>query len=166
MQLRPFQPADLQVLYEIDQACFPPGVSYTRAELARFIGRRTAKTWVAQEGETIIGFLVGNREGGQVWHIVTIDVRQRWRRRGVGKALMDAAEDWAAAQGIKMVCLETAEDNLGAQAFYARRGYVKRARLERYYEDGTAAWVMAKRLPEAGRKPQAILGSGRLRTDD
>ena len=146
MHLRAFHPADLQTLYEIDQACFPPGVSYSREELARFIGRRNASTWVAQEGQTIVGFLVGNREPGQVWHIVTIDVLEPWRRRGVGTALMDAAEDWAAAQGINMIYLETAEDNSPAQAFYEKRGYVKYERLARYYENGTAAWVMVKRL--------------------
>lgn len=146
MHLRPFHPSDLQTLYEIDQACFPPGVSYSREELARFVGLRNAKTWVAQEGQTIVGFLVGNREPGRVWHIVTIDVLGRWRRWGVGTALMDAAEDWATAQGIKIIYLETAENNLAAQAFYDQRGYSKYERLERYYEDGTAAWIMVKRL--------------------
>jgi ribosomal-protein-alanine N-acetyltransferase len=146
MRLRPFHPSDLRTLYEIDQACFPPGVSYSREELARFVVRRDGKTWVAQEGQTILGFLVGNREPGRVWHIVTIDVLERWRRRGVGTALMDAAEDWAAAQGIKIIYLETAEDNLAAQAFYNQRGYGKYERLERYYEDDTAAWIMVKRL--------------------
>lgn len=150
MQLRPFRPADLQTLYEIDQACFPPGVSYSREELARFIGRRNSKTWVAEEGETIVGFLVGNREPGQLWHIVTIDVPERWRRRSIGTALMDTAEDWAAAQGIKMICLETAEDNSAAQSFYEKRRYVKCERLARYYENGTAAWVMVKRLKAKG----------------
>jgi ribosomal-protein-alanine N-acetyltransferase len=146
MQLRPFQPSDLQTLYEIDRACFPPGVSYSREELARFVGRRNAKTWVAQEGEAIIGFLVGNREPQGVWHIVTIDVLEPWRRQGVGDALMDAAEDWAAAHDLRLMYLETAENNLAAQAFYNKRGYVKYEKLERYYEDGTAAWVMVRRL--------------------
>jgi ribosomal protein S18 acetylase RimI-like enzyme len=150
MLLRPFHSADLQTLYEIDQACFPPGVSYSREELARFIGRRNSKTWVAEEGETIVGFLVGNREPGQVWHIVTIDVREQWRRRGVGTALMDAVEDWAAARGIKMLYLETAENNLAAHAFYAARGYEKVERLERYYANGTAAWIMVKRFKAKG----------------
>lgn len=152
MQLRSFRPADLQTLYEIDQACFPPGVSYSREELARFIGRRNSKTWVAQEDETVVGFLVGNREPGQVWHVVTIDVPERWRRRGVGTALMGAAEDWAAAQGIRMIYLETAEDNSAAQSFYEKRGYVKYERLERYYDNGTAAWIMVKRLKAKGKR--------------
>jgi ribosomal protein S18 acetylase RimI-like enzyme len=150
MRLRPFHSADLQTLYEIDLACFPPGVSYSREELARFIGRRNSKTWIAQEGEAIVGFLVGSREPGQVWHIVTIDVREQWRRRCVGTALMDAAEDWAAARGIKMIYLETAEDNHAAHAFYAARGYEEIERVEHYYANGTAAWIMVKRFKAKG----------------
>jgi len=110
----------------------------------RFITHRTSKTWVAQEGDAIIGFLVANREPGQVGHIVTIDVVEQWRRRGVGRALMDAAEDWAERQSLKLVYLETAEDNLAAQAFYEARGYAKVEKLERYYANGTAAWLMVK----------------------
>jgi ribosomal-protein-alanine N-acetyltransferase len=150
MRLRPFQPYDVQTLYEIDQACFPPGVSYSREELARFVGRRNAKTWVAQEGETVIGFLVGNRAPGQVWHIVTIDVREPWRRQGVGTALMDAAEDWAAAQDLRLIYLETAENNVAAQTFYVARGYEKVEKVDHYYANGTAAWIMVKRLKAQG----------------
>jgi ribosomal protein S18 acetylase RimI-like enzyme len=164
MLLRPFQSSDLPTLHEIDEACFPPGVSYSPEELARFIGRRNAKTWVAQEGETIMGFLVGNREPAQVWHIVTIDVLEPWRRQGVGTVLMDAAEDWAAARGLCLIYLETAENNLAAQAFYNKRGYVKYERLERYYGDGTAAWVMVKRLKAEGRRMKTT--TRHLATDD
>lgn len=146
MQLRAFRPTDLQVLYEIDQSCFPPGISYSREELARFIVHRHARTWLADEKGEIIGFLIAHRRSHLVGHIVTIDVVGQWRRRGVGKVLMDAAEEWARQQGLQAIALETAEDNLAAQRFYAGRGYKKREKLDGYYADGTAAWVMIKWL--------------------
>ncbi len=146
MQLRPFTPADLETLYRIDQACFAPGVSYSREELVGFIAHRNSRTWVAHVGNEIIGFLVAGRESPQVGHIITIDVVEQWRRRAVGMALMDAAEDWARRQGFRVICLETAEDNDAAKAFYRKRGYVKYRRVERYYANGAAAWIMVKRL--------------------
>ena len=33
IQLRPFQRADLDTLYKIDQVCFVPGIAYSKAEL-------------------------------------------------------------------------------------------------------------------------------------
>lgn len=146
MNLRPFRAADLNVLAQIDRACFPPEVSYSRKELESFIGQPEARTWVAVEGESVVGFLVVDRVPEQLGHIITVDVVEAWRGRGVGKQLMEAAEAWAEALGLRLMSLETAEDNRAAQRFYEARGYEKRRRVRHYYANGADAWVMVKRL--------------------
>jgi ribosomal-protein-alanine N-acetyltransferase len=150
MRLRPFRPDDLQTLYEIDQACFVPGISYSRKELVAFISHRQSQTWVAEEAAQITGFLIAHREPRKILHIVTIDVLKAWRRRGVGSLLMDAAEQWAGGQHLRMIGLEVAGDNTAAQKFYEARGYTKVEEIEHYYSDGTDAWVMVKELPRTG----------------
>ncbi len=158
--LRLFRPDDLEVLYQIDQACFPPGVSYSRQELAAFLTHRNSRTWVATWGEQIIGFLVAGRAPQRIGHIITIDVAEPWRHRGVGTRLMDAVEHWAQRQKLHVIYLETAEDNLTAQAFYEKRGYVKLKRVPRYYANGAAAWVMIKTLgrSRADRRHSSVDG--------
>ena len=146
MVLREFRPADLETLYRIDQACFPPGVSYSPGELAAFIRHPFAATWIAEENDEIVGFAIANRDAKGAAHIVTIDVIEDRRRKGVGKALMDAVEAWAARLGFEMVYLETAESNKSAQAFYRQRGYKKLKTIENYYANGERAWVMVKGL--------------------
>jgi ribosomal-protein-alanine N-acetyltransferase len=146
MRLRSFRPEDLPMLYEIDQACFAPGVSYSQGEMARFTGHRFSRTWVAEEAGEIVGFLIAKREPRKILHIVTIDVIEAWRRRGVGSILMDAAEQWARDEEFGLIGLETAQDNHAAQRFYAARGYRKVDKVEHYYGDGTAAWIMVKDL--------------------
>ncbi len=146
MRLRPFRLDDLQTLYEIDQACFVPGISYTRQELAAFIGHSRSQTWIAEDGDRIVGFLIASTEPRKILHIVTIDVLESWRRRRVGTLLMDAAEDWARDRDLRMMGLETAQDNLEAQKFYMSRGYRKVHEIRGYYADGTTAWVMVKDL--------------------
>ena len=42
--------------------------------------------------------------------------------------------------------LETAADNLAAQAFYQRHGYVETGKLPGYYANGVDALVMKKDL--------------------
>jgi ribosomal protein S18 acetylase RimI-like enzyme len=59
---------------------------------------------------------------------------------------MEAAEQWAHNDALRMIGLETAQDNLVAQKFYLARGYRKVDEIENYYADGTAAWVMVKEL--------------------
>jgi ribosomal-protein-alanine N-acetyltransferase len=144
MHLRAFRSADLETLYQIDQACFPPGISYPREELSGFINGRRSKTWVAEENGETVGFLIAERQAEKVAHIVTIDVVESWRRQRVGSLLMDAAEDWARQQELLFVYLEVAENNNAAQGFYEARGYRKVDRVESYYSDGTSAWVMLK----------------------
>jgi [ribosomal protein S18]-alanine N-acetyltransferase len=158
MRLRPFQSADIRTLLEIDQQCFPSGISYSFNELKSFLGHRLNRTWVAEEESGIAGYLIASRQPRRVGHIITIDVLEPWRRRGVGNLLMDAAECWAREVGLQFMVLETAEDNKVAQRFYLARGYLKIEQLENYYGNGAAAWVMAKRL--AGRND----GSPRRRT--
>ncbi len=146
MKIRLFRSADLPTLYEIDRACFPPGVSYSKREIAGFVSRRAAQTWVAEDAGHIVGFLIAGRESQEVGHIVTIDVIAEYRGQGVGRTLMDAAERWAAGLGLRMIVLETAEDNIAAQRFYEAHGYFKTERIPGYYADGTAAWLMAKTI--------------------
>jgi [ribosomal protein S18]-alanine N-acetyltransferase len=146
MRIRDFQPSDLPALSKIDQACFPPGISYSREELAAYIGHRSARTWVAEDQGSIVGFVVASREPAHVGHIITIDVLEGWRRRCAGTELMNAAEDWARKARLQVMYLETAEDNRAAQSFYKARGYRKVEMVDRYYSDGQAAWVMVKNL--------------------
>ena len=152
MRLRPFHPADLPTLYQIDQDCFEPGISYSKKELAAFIGNHHSQTWIAEEVDEIVGFLIAHREPRRILHIVTIDVVKTWRRRGAGSLLMEAAERWARDHDLRMIGLETALDNVAAQKFYRSRGYRKIGEIERYYADGSTAWVMVK---DVDRPPQS-----------
>jgi [ribosomal protein S18]-alanine N-acetyltransferase len=148
MRLRSFKPADFDALCKLDAACFAPGVAYEREELAAFITQPGARTWVVESDGEIAGFLVARAGRAGSLHIVTIDVKDAFRRQGLGRALMDAAEGWARERSLKTVLLEASEVNQPAQAFYLARGYRKLNRLDGYYADGTAAWRMAKALQD------------------
>src|SRR6185437_17135102 len=95
MRIRPYQPSDLPTLSRIDQSCFPPGIAYSREELAGYVRHRSSVTWVAEANGAIVGFIVVSRQPARIGHIITIDVLEEWRGRGVGSALMSAADQWA-----------------------------------------------------------------------
>jgi streptothricin acetyltransferase len=52
-----------------------------------------------------------------------IRVAEGFRRKGIGRKLMDAAADWAARQGFQVLCLETQSNNAAACRFYSRYGF-------------------------------------------
>ena len=57
------------------------------------------------------------------------------RGRGVGSALLSAAQDHAAAHALRLV-LDVADDNLDAIAFYERRGWNRVGTASLLLEDG------------------------------
>jgi [ribosomal protein S18]-alanine N-acetyltransferase len=156
--LREFKREDFEILWNIDQKCFSPGISYSRLELAAYIRHRGSLTLVAESTEArsvaeespIVGFIVAevNRRG--IGHIITIDVIAAARRIGVGSDLLGAAEHRLLAVQCPSVQLETAVDNLGALAFYKRHGYFLEKTVPHYYSNGVDALVLRKDLlPQA-----------------
>ena len=51
-------------------------------------------------------------------------VAAEFRHRGVASALLAAAEEWAHAQEIRSIMVETQDINVPACRFYARQGFV------------------------------------------
>jgi RimJ/RimL family protein N-acetyltransferase len=60
-------------------------------------------------------------------------VDREWRGRGVGSALLEAAIDWARAQGLHKLCLEVFPHNTVAIALYRKYGFVEEGRRARQY---------------------------------
>jgi ribosomal-protein-alanine N-acetyltransferase len=144
--IREFKPEDLEVLWRMDQECFPPGIAYSKAELKSFVRHRGSFTLVAADGDDgkLAGFIVVY--GGPTGHVITIDVDPVARRSGVGSLMLRTAEERLRGAGSRAVGLETAVDNLAALSFYKRHGYCVIRTWPRYYSNGVDALVMKKEL--------------------
>lgn len=149
--LRSYEPHDFAALHRLDQACFPPGISYSKTTLRYFLTLPSADCVIAEESGRIVGFAV-SEENPPLAHIITLDVTEKHRRLGVGTALLEKLESNLAARGVRSILLETANDNEAAVAFWKRHGYRIEATLKRYYLRRIDAYEMRKILPGA---PQA-----------
>jgi [ribosomal protein S18]-alanine N-acetyltransferase len=150
--VRDFQPSDFETLWRVDQECFPPGISYSRAELKFYMRRSGSFTLVAEDpavssGKVLVaGFIVAEAGVRGHGHIITIDVIASARRFGVGSLLLGSAEDRLRTAGCRSIELETAVDNSSALAFYKRHGYSVIKTFPRYYSNGVDALVLQKDL--------------------
>jgi GNAT superfamily N-acetyltransferase len=76
-----------------------------------------------------------------LWHrgpcalIEELVVDEEARGQGLGRALIQAAIDWAQAEGCSEIEVSTEEDNADAQAFYRRLGFDSVALLLEYEMD-------------------------------
>lgn len=148
-RLRESKPDDFDRLYEIDQQCFPPGISYSRRELAYYMKLRGVFTVVAEpesKRPEVAGFVVAQKHAKGFGHIITIDTLPEFRRHGLGTTLMNAAEHRLRTGGCYGMVLETAVDNLAAIAFYKRLGYFVLKTIPRYYQGRLDALMMVKRF--------------------
>ncbi len=144
-KLRDYIKRDFERLWALDQECFLPGIAYSKAELMHYIQRQRAFTIVAEVEDEIAGFVVGEhiRQRG---HVITLDVSDGFRRKGVGTKLMNAAEQRLIERGCSAVFLETAVNNLSAISFYKRHDYLVLKSIPRYYEGNLDAFLMGKKL--------------------
>lgn len=75
-------------------------------------------------------------------HLITIAMREGYRRRGLGEALLIAAIDQAVESGARIMTLEVRASNMGAQAMYEKFGFRKVGIRPRYYTDNNEDAVL------------------------
>ncbi len=146
--IRQYEPHDFAALYKLDQACFPPGIAYSKTMLRYFLSQEGAECLVAIDGAKTVAFLL-SEANPPLAHIVTLDVAESHRRHGVGSELVRESEAHLAYREVRTVLLETATTNETGIAFWERHGYRKEAVLKNYYPGRLDAFEMRKKLSAA-----------------
>jgi ribosomal-protein-alanine N-acetyltransferase len=163
--VRDYRAADFDRLWEIDQRCFPSGISYTQMELSGFITKRNAITLVGEfqpeeakhdgaaasaEGNSAdrsAGFVIAHPIRRKYGRILTLDILPEARRHGLGIKLMTACEERLRSLGCADVYLETAVNNEPAVQLYSKLGYQVLRTIPDYYASHSLdAFQMRKRL--------------------
>lgn len=137
---------DLEALYFIEKSSYlaPWPRAIIQADLTTM--RNNIVYLCAEWRDVMCGFSAFSRKR-RTLRIMNLAVLPEYRRQGVASQLLIAIEEMARLWGCKEMTLEVRESNYGAQALYARFGFYKVRRLERYYSDGEAAFLMKARLP-------------------
>ncbi len=150
LDIRLAEREDLDTLFALDQACFRPGIAYSKAELKYFLFNPASISLVIEDDGQIAGFAIAELapdRGHRIGHVVTIDVVAEQRRRGVGRTLMDALLDACQRAGAERMRLEVAIDNNGAIAFYKLLGFEETGRIRGFYMGRLDALRMELDLP-------------------
>ncbi|WP_442937700.1 ribosomal protein S18-alanine N-acetyltransferase [Nonomuraea sp. SBT364] len=146
MKLRQMTEADLPAVMAIERATFPHDAwseGMMRGELAD--QPRTRHYVVALVGEEIVAY-AGLAVAADQADVQTIAVLGTHRGTGIGGAMLSALLQEAGRRGAREIFLEVREDNPVARGVYTHFGFEEIGTRRRYYDDGTDAIMMRRKL--------------------
>jgi ribosomal protein S18 acetylase RimI-like enzyme len=91
--------------------------------------------FIAESGRALVGELALTRASG----MLGLGVRSGWRRRGVGTALVRAAEEWARTNDLRRLAALVREENNSGLAFLRGLGFREERRFDDDAGDGLVA---------------------------
>lgn len=148
LHIEPAQIRDAEVLATLHAKGFHRG--WSREDFASYIASADTPTFVACDARRRIAGFAMLRLAADEAELITIAVDNKWRRKGVGAALMRALFADLAMTPARKLFLEVADDNSAALRLYAGFGFNRVAERQGYYTrpDGrpATAIVMARDL--------------------
>jgi ribosomal protein S18 acetylase RimI-like enzyme len=129
MQVRPYAPRDRESVIELWRDVF--GYTEARNRPERVLDALVSakgKLFVASDEDGVAGTLIAGYDGHRGW-LYRAAVAPRARRRGVGRALVHAAEESLRARGCVKINLQTHVGNDAAAEFWKSVGYAIEPRV-------------------------------------
>ncbi len=144
--IRPAELRDVDALVAIENRCFTTD-RLSRRSFRHILTRGHAATLLEEEAGAIRGYvMVLFHVGTSLARLYSIAVAPEWRRRGIGPALIEAAERAAKEEGCVSMRLEIRRDNAASIALFRRFGYRQFGTYADYYEDHMEALRFEKTL--------------------
>lgn len=141
--------ADLDALVALERRAFTTD-HLSRRQYRKHLHSPTVAVLAAVDASGLLGkavvFFRGNSSIARLYSIAVADTA---RGRGLGEALLKAAEHAARKRGCISLRLEVRQDNAGAVRLYERLGFRRFAARAGYYEDGADAWRYEKNIGDS-----------------
>ena len=152
--IRRADPGDLISVMEINLKTLPEHYSdYFYESLLKEIPEAFI---VAEVGGRLAGYIMCKTEYGfsnfkklgfvKKGHVVSVAVLDEFRKKGIGKALVEESINGVRMRNCDEFYLEVRCSNNEAVRLYERLGFVIRQQLNSYYRDGEDAYMMAIEL--------------------
>jgi ribosomal-protein-alanine N-acetyltransferase len=138
--------ADVGRVVEIEQEGFLH--PWSRELIERELGHAWSQVLLAEDGDggPIVGYIVFWLVHDEV-HVLNVATALEARRHGIGRALMEVAEEEGRRRGCRIATLEVRRSNVPALALYRAIGYRQVGIRPNYYaEEREDAIVMVKTL--------------------
>jgi len=154
-EIRPARATDVPALTALENTVFDTDRISARS-FRRFIASGTAEILIAEKDGAIAGyFVLLFRRGTAMARLYSIAVSPAMTGRGIGRLLLEAAEEAAFRHERMLLRLEVREDNHSAISLYRKHGYRPIGKYLDYYEDHADALRFEKTL--RGKAPASAM---------
>jgi ribosomal-protein-alanine N-acetyltransferase len=156
MNLRDYQPADLETISRIEQQCFPSTIAADRESLEKMLSGYASAIVVEAHGGNVVAFVIFRKVNRVTGSLLSLDVLPSHRRQGLGMHLVSAAKQRLAEMGVEKLRLRVAVDNAAALAMYRKIDF-RRLRVDRaFYRDGSDAYMLETAPWKCSWHPAAV----------
>lgn len=129
LEIAPIEDADVASVVALWQACgLTRPWNDPEADIALARKNPNATILLGRDGEHVVASAMVGHDGHRGWvYYVAVDPERR--QHGLGRAIMNAAEDWLRQAGIQKLQLMVRPENTRVQAFYESIGYDEQERI-------------------------------------
>ena len=136
---------DMNEVLDVERESFE--FPWFEEDFIRCLRQRNCIGMVAEHGERVVGFMIYELHKTRL-HILNFAVAGEFRRRAVGRQMIDKLLSKLSSQRRTRITLEVRETNLPAQLFFKTSGFRAVTVLRSYYEDSPEdAYLMQYRCP-------------------
>ena len=141
--IRPARPDDAGEITRLSvELGYPTSLEATAANLSILLASARYLVVVAAGGSRLLGWAVVERrlslESGERAELTGLVVSTSARRKGIGRALVSAAEHWGSAQGLASMYVRSNVARRESHPFYLGIGY-ERKKTQHTYEKRLAS---------------------------
>jgi ribosomal-protein-alanine N-acetyltransferase len=140
-----FDPVEINEILEIEKNAFEKREAFPKEYFLELSKKWPEGFLVAKLSGEIVGYAIGekNKDSGL---IISVAVKKEWRKRGIGRKLVEKLLENFKKEGMKIVFLHVREENRDAINFYQALGFKIIELVENYYSNGENAYLMEKTL--------------------
>jgi ribosomal-protein-alanine N-acetyltransferase len=143
---------DMAEVLEIEQTSFE--FPWQEEDFVRCLRQRNCIGMVCEHDDRVVGFMIYELHKTRL-HILNFAVASQYRRRRIGRQMVDKLAGKLAAARRSRILLEVRETNLAAQLFFKACGFRAVSVLREFYEDSPEdAYLMQYRYRPAAAIPE------------
>lgn len=130
-EIKEMMQEDSQDVWDLQKQCF--SVPWSLESIQEMFVTEGYYNLVARQGDVLVGY-IGIKAVLDEADITNVAVHPDWRRKGIGKELLDILLEKAKEQGVRQIFLEVRISNTAARTLYQNAGFQIIDKRKDYYE--------------------------------